>query len=167
MKAARNKPFWARADEVLKSRRVQTFVKGTLLVIVWIVPGYLLTSVHHSLEYDFVQNVRVAASQDGNFLLPLKFGGFEFIPEHQGGEILKLVLVKLTGVEIESLQYFPVGAILVHCLSTSCARSCWTQRLRRCFLFQLHLIPPLFLVVIMLPYILGPGSSCWPFCSSM
>lgn len=113
MKAARHETFWLGALKFLKSRQLQTLVKGVLLVTVWIVPGYLLTSVHHSLEYDFVQNVRVAASQDGKFLLPLNFGGFEFIPEHQGGEILKLVLVKLTGVDIEYLQYFPVGAILV------------------------------------------------------
>jgi hypothetical protein len=113
MKTARHKTFWVRTREILKNRRLQAFVKGALLMTVWMVPGYLLTSVHHSLEYDFVQNVRVAASQDGNFLLPLSFGGFEFIPEHQGSEILKLVLVKLTGVAIEDLQYFPVGALLV------------------------------------------------------
>ncbi len=113
MKGARSQTLWARVLNVVRHRRLQLFVKGVVLVVIWIVPGYLLTSVHHSLEYDFVQNVRVAASQDGNFLLPLSFGGFEFIPEHQGGEILKLVLVKLTGVAIEDLQYFPVGAILV------------------------------------------------------
>jgi hypothetical protein len=113
MKAARNQTLWVRAREILENRRLRTLVGGVLLVAVWMVPGYLLASVHHSLEYDFVQNVRVAASQDSNFLLPLNFGGFEFIPEHQGSEILKLVLVKLTGVDIEDLQYFPVGAFLV------------------------------------------------------
>ncbi len=113
MKVARNETFWLRTRKVLKSRRLQTLVKGVLLVTVWIVPGYLLTSVHHSLEYDFVQNVRVAASENSRFLLPIGFGGFEFIPEHQGSEILKLMLVQLTGVQIENLQYFPIGAFLV------------------------------------------------------
>jgi hypothetical protein len=94
-------------------RRYENYFLGAALIVLWTLPGYLLSIREYSLEYDYIQNVRVAASLDQNTLLPLNFGGFNFIPEHQGSEILRLILCKVSGLPIQDLQILPIGAFLV------------------------------------------------------
>jgi hypothetical protein len=94
-------------------REYENYLLGAALIFIWILPGYLLSTREYSLEYDYIQNVRVAASLGENTLLPINFGGFNFIPEHQGSEILRLILCKVSGLPIQDLQILPIGAFLV------------------------------------------------------
>jgi hypothetical protein len=91
----------------------KNFFLGLLLVTIWVLPGFLLSSSDYSLEYDYIQNVRIAASLNKDYLIPLDFGGFNFIPEHQGSELLRLILGKVCGLSVQELQSLPIGAILV------------------------------------------------------
>jgi hypothetical protein len=83
------------------------------LLPVWVLPGILLSRIDYTLEYDYIQNVRVAASMNYDFLLPLNFSGFNFFPEHQGSELIKLMLSKVTGITVQQLQVFPLGSLLL------------------------------------------------------
>src|SRR4030042_7208526 len=106
-------------------REYENYFLGTALIVIWILPGYLLSEREYSLEYDYIQNVRVAASLEENILLPLNFGGFNFIPEHQGSEILRLILCKVSGLPIEDLQILPIGAFLVPLIFFVLCRECF------------------------------------------
>jgi hypothetical protein len=98
---------------IFRGDQVAGIAWALLLLFVWVLPGLLLSANSYSLEYDYIQNVRVAASLDKDYLLPLDFSGFNFIPEHQGSELLRLILCKVSGLSIQELQFLPLGAILV------------------------------------------------------
>jgi hypothetical protein len=110
-------------------RGYENYILGVTLILVWILPGYLLSDREYSLEYDYIQNVRVAASLGENTLLPLNFGGFNFIPEHQGSEILRLMLCKLSGLPIQDLQILPIGAFLVPLTFFVLCKECFGKRI--------------------------------------
>jgi len=98
---------------VFGDHRVKGIGLALLLVFIWALPGCLLSVNDYSFEYVYIQNVRVAASLNKDHLLPLDFGVFYFIPEHQGSELLRLILCKVSGLTIQELQFLPLGAILV------------------------------------------------------
>jgi hypothetical protein len=94
-------------------RKRMIYAWGGILILCWILPGYLLARNDYALGYDYIQNIRVAASAQESYLLPLNPSGFNYSPEHQGSEILKLLLIKMTGIPIEDLLTLPIGGLLV------------------------------------------------------
>jgi len=132
---ARRAFHWLRSNlppVVARVREQEDYFLGVALVILWVLPGYLLSKAEYSLEYDYIQNVRVAASIGGHSLLPINFGGFNFIPEHQGSEILRLIFCIVSGLPIQILQILPIGAFLVPLTFFLVCRQCfdkWTAAL--------------------------------------
>jgi len=84
-----------------------------LAFLIWLLPSFLLSQSEYANEFTFIPLVRVAASKDTSQLLPLSFSGFNFIPEHQGGELITLVLQRVTGLSLQELLFIPIGGALI------------------------------------------------------
>jgi hypothetical protein len=99
--------------KIAQDHHIAVIASALFLISIWLLPGIVLFANGYALEFDYIQNVRVAASVDQGYLLPLDFGGYRFMAEHQGSELLRLVLTTVSGLSIQELQSFPIGAVLV------------------------------------------------------
>jgi hypothetical protein len=99
------------------------------IIVCWLIPGYLLMRSDYALGYDYIQNIRVAASANSPALLPAQISGLSSPTEHQGGEVIKLLMIRATGIPVEDLLIFPLGALLVPLAFFLLCRECLDWRL--------------------------------------
>jgi hypothetical protein len=97
---------------LIRNKWIEAVVLG-LIACACVIPSIFLFRINYANEFVYIPLVRVAASVSTRTLVPLEFSGFNFIPEHQGLELITLLLTRATRLPIEQYMFLPICGILL------------------------------------------------------